>query len=50
MHTEKGELCIMYIYLYPSLFLFMIIVFVSWTIVVIIGWVCFTMIMGNVCF
>ena len=40
----------MHIYLYSSLFLFMIIVFVSWTIVVIMGWVCFTVIMGNVCF
>ena len=47
---RKGELGIIHISLYPSLFLFMVIVFVFWTIVVVIGWVCFIVIMGNVCF
>ena len=48
--NEKGEVVCSHIFI-PifTVFLFMVMAFVFW-IIVVMGWVCYTVIMGNVCF
>ena len=50
VHIERGSYVLTYIYTYLYFFFVYGYSFVFWIIVVIMGWVCYTVIMVNVCF